>query len=60
MHECGLASRQHIKHRYQANEDNSLALPNLLNRQFNPAVPNHVWCGDISFIRLQDRWCVLP
>lgn len=37
MHECGLASRQPIKHRYQANEDNSLALPNLLNRQFNLA-----------------------
>ncbi|EHV22736.1 formyltetrahydrofolate deformylase [Escherichia coli DEC5B] len=29
-------------------------MPNLLNRQFNPA-----WCGDISFIRLQDKWCYL-
>ncbi|EKE0949584.1 IS3 family transposase [Salmonella enterica] len=59
MQECGLASRQPVKHRYRVNEDNSPALPNLLNRQFNPAAPNRAWCGDISFIRLQDRWCYL-
>lgn len=59
MQECGLASRQPVKHRYRVNEDNSPALPNLLNRQFNPAAPNRAWCGDISFIRLQDKWCYL-
>lgn len=59
MQECGLTSRQPAKHRYRVKEDNSPALPNLLNRQFNPAAPNRVWCGDISFIRLQDRWCYL-
>ncbi|KGA51285.1 hypothetical protein DJ39_2339 [Yersinia ruckeri ATCC 29473] len=48
MQECGLTSRQPVKHRYRVNEDNSPALPNLLNRQFNPATPNRVWCGDIS------------
>lgn len=42
MQECGLTNRLPIKHRYQINEDNSLALPNLLNRQFNPAAPNRV------------------
>lgn len=59
MQECGLTSRQPVKHRDWVNEDNSPALPNLLNRQFNPAAPNRVWCGDISFIRLQDRRCYL-
>ena len=59
MQECGLTSRQPVKHRYRINEGDSPALPNLLNRQFNPAAPNRVWCGDISFIRLQDRWCYL-
>ncbi len=59
MQECGLTSRQPVKHRYRVNEDNSPALPNLLNRQFNPATPNRAWCGDISFIRLQDKWCYL-
>lgn len=59
MQECGLTSRQPVKHRYRANEDSSPALPNLLNRQFNPAASNRVWCGDISFIRLPDTWCYL-
>lgn len=59
MQECGLTSRQPVKHRYRINEDNSPASPNLLNRQFNPAAPNRVWCGDISFIRLQGKWCYL-
>lgn len=59
MQECGLTSRQPVKHHYRVNEDNSPALPNVLNRQFNPAAPNRAWCGDISFIRLQDRWCYL-
>jgi putative transposase len=40
MQECGLTSRQPVKHRYRINEENSPALPNLLNRQFNPAAPN--------------------
>ncbi len=59
MQECGLKSCQPIKHRYRLKEDNSPALPNLLNRQFNPVAPNRIWCGDISFIRLQDKWCYL-
>ncbi len=59
MRDCGLTSRQSVKHHYRVNEDKSPPLPNLLNRQFNPAAPNRVWCGDISFIRLQDKWCYL-
>lgn len=55
MPECGLKSCQSIKHRYRLKEDNSPALPNLLNRQFNPVVPNRIWSGDISFIRLQGK-----
>lgn len=59
MQECGLTSRQPVKHRYRMSEDSNPALPNMLNRQFNPAAPNRVWCGDISFIRLRDTWCYL-
>ena len=54
-----LTSRLSVKHLYRANEDKSPTLPNLLNRQFTPAAPNRVWCGDICFIRLQDKWCYL-
>ncbi len=59
MREYGLTSRQPVKHHYRVNEDKSPPLPNLLNRQFNPSAPNCVWCGDISFIHLQDKWCYL-
>ncbi len=59
MQECGLISCQPVKHRYRVNEENNPAMPNLLNRQFNPGAPNRVWCGDISFIRLQNKWCYL-
>ncbi|GAB0592508.1 hypothetical protein DZ11F43_37450 [Escherichia coli] len=59
MWECGLTSQQPVKHHYRVNEDKSLPLPNILNRQFNPAAPDRVWCGDISFILLQDKWCYL-
>ena len=58
MRECGLTSRQPVKHHYRVNEDKSSPLSNLLNRQFNPA-PNRVWCGEISFIQPQDKWCYL-
>ena len=59
MRECGLTSRQQVKHHYRVNENKSPPLPNLLTRQFNPAAPSRVWYGDISFIRLQDTWCYL-
>jgi putative transposase len=59
MQECGLTSSQPVKHHYRLSHDNSPALPNLLNRRFNPVEPNRIWCGDISFIRLQEKWCYL-
>ncbi|EOV8484590.1 IS3 family transposase [Klebsiella aerogenes] len=59
MQECGLTSSQPVKHHYRLSHDSSPALPNLLNRRFNPVEPNRIWCGDISFIRLQEKWCYL-
>ena len=59
MQECGLTSCQPVKHRYHVNEDNIPALQNVLNRQFNHVTPNRVWCGDISFVRLKNKWCYL-
>ncbi len=48
-----------VKHHYRVNADNSPALPHVLKRQFSPVASNRVWCGDISFIRLQGKWCYL-
>lgn len=32
---------------------------NLLNREFNPAGPNHAWTSDITYIRTQSGWLYL-
>ncbi len=65
MWECGLTSRQPVKHHYRVNEDKSPPLPNLLNRQFNPAAPNkarkELWYWNNSIQRgrstaIRDSW----
>lgn len=33
-----------------------LAAPDLLQRKFNPPVPNQVWVGDMRFIRTREGW----
>ncbi len=32
---------------------------NILNRQFNPAKPNHSWTSDITYIRTRSSWLYL-
>lgn len=32
---------------------------NILNRQFNPATPNHSWTSDITYIRTHSGWLYL-
>ena len=59
MKECGLTSRQPGAHRYRGSREESLASLNLLKRRFNPVLPNRIWCGDISYIRIQGGWCYL-
>ena len=33
--------------------------PNLLNRDFQPAQPNAVWAGDITYIQTDEGWLYL-
>src|ERR1700712_2220901 len=33
--------------------------PNRLDRQFNPAAPNRVWAGDITYLRTTRGWLYL-
>jgi putative transposase len=33
--------------------------PNLLNRNFTPAAPNHAWAGDITYIATDEGWLFL-
>ncbi len=55
----GLVSHQQRKHRYKKAERAQLNIPNLLDRQFNLAVPNQSWVGDITCVWSGRRWTYL-
>lgn len=56
MEQCQLVSCQQPKHAYKkANQPHS-NIPNHLDRQFNVSKPNHVWCGDVTYIWTGKRW----
>jgi len=59
MRDAGLISNQPRKHRYKiANDESKIAL-NLLKRQFNVDVINHVWCGDVTYVWSGTKWLYL-
>lgn len=59
MKQEGLVSRQLPSHKYAKAEKAHLAIPNLLGRQFSPAKPNQVWCGDVTYVWAGNRWLYL-
>lgn len=59
MREAGLHSKQPGQHRYRVANDERPDIPNRLNRQFQPARANQVWCGDITYIWTGKRWAYL-
>ena len=56
MTEANLASRQPGAHRYKRTGQARVDIPNKLDRKFDVAEPNQVWCGDISYVWAGDRW----
>ncbi len=60
MKDNGLQARG--KRRFRVTTDSSHGLPvspNLLQRQFNVAVPNRVWTGDVTYIWTTEGWVYL-
>jgi len=60
MHQHGL--RTTWKRKFVHTTDSKHALPfspNVLNRQFNPALPNQAWVADITYIRTRSGWLYL-
>ena len=60
LHEAGLKRRTNRKFKVTTDSKHSLyKAPNLLQRQFNPAEPNRVWAGDITYIPTRKGWLYL-
>lgn len=58
MRDLGLLSKQPARHAYTATVER-LDIPNHLNREFAVQAPKQAWCGDITYIWAQGRWCYL-
>ncbi|SMC30027.1 putative transposase [Andreprevotia lacus DSM 23236] len=59
MQEAGLRSKQPGSHQYRSPQGERPDLPNRLARDFAPAQPNQVWCGDITYVWTGSRWAYL-
>jgi len=59
MYEAGLVCKQTGPHRYKKATVEHLIIPNKFDRRFNVEKPNHVWCGDITYIWAGSSWCYL-
>ena len=59
MQESGLICKQPGPHAYKQATVERPDIPNHLDRQFNVAEPDQVWCGDITYIWAGSRWIYL-
>ena len=59
MKEASLSSKQPGAHKYKVSLDERLGIPNTLERKFDVRSPNHVWCGDITYIWAGGHWVYL-
>ncbi len=59
MKDLGLVSCQLPQHAYKKASKEHVAIPNLLERQFAVTAPNQVWCGDVTYVWVGNRWAYL-
>ncbi|WP_087465107.1 IS3 family transposase [Cellvibrio sp. PSBB006] len=59
MKKLELVSCQVPTHNYKKAEQEHVAIPNKLDRQFTVNKPNQVWCGDVTYIWIGTRWAYL-
>lgn len=59
MKDLELVSCQLPQHAYKKGSKEHVAIPNLLERQFDVTEPNQVWCGDVTYIWTGNRWAYL-
>jgi putative transposase len=54
LHSCQLP-----KHRYKKATKEHVIVPNKLQRSFTPSKPNQIWCGDVTYIWVGNRFAYL-
>ena len=59
MSQLELVSCQLPSHAYKKANQQHVAIPNHLDRQFDVSKPNEVWCGDVTYIWIGKRWAYL-
>ncbi len=59
MQACQLVSTQPGQPKFRVAQEAAEAVPNQLNRAFQPTAPNRVWCGDITYLRVAGQWAYL-
>ena len=59
MKALSLKAKRPKQHRYPVAGKPSVLAPNALNRQFNPAIANTNWTGDITYVRTGQGWLYL-
>lgn len=59
MTDLELVSCQLPQHAYKKASKEHVAIPNLLERQFDVVEPNKVWCGDVTYVWTGNRWAYL-
>jgi putative transposase len=60
MKEAGVSVKKKRKYVQTTDSDHSYPIaPNLLNRQFNPSIPNQVFAGDITYLSTEKGWAYL-
>ena len=56
---AGLAGRYPKRFRRTTISDPLITIPDLVQRDFTPTGPNHLWVGDITYIRTWESWLYL-